>query len=64
MLFLVLGITFGDFRVVATMAGVVALIGPVVARERLGISPTITRLVLLAAIVGFFLLLPRPAAVP
>jgi hypothetical protein len=45
---LVLGIVFGDLRVVAVMAAVIAVVGLYVFRERLHVSMTVVRVVLIA----------------
>src|SRR6266540_4794947 len=54
-LFLVLGIAFGDFRVVAVMAAVVAVVGLYVFGERLHVNTTVIRVVLIALILALFL---------
>jgi hypothetical protein len=54
-LFLVLGIVFGDLRVVALMATVFAVIGLYVFRERLHVSTTVVRVVLIALIAVLFI---------
>jgi hypothetical protein len=54
-LFLVLGIAFGDLRVVAIMAAVIVVIGLYLFRDRLQISITVIRLMLVALILGLFL---------
>lgn len=53
--FLALGIVFGDFRVIALMAIVGALFGLYLFRQRLGVSTTVVRVVLIAVIVVLFL---------
>jgi hypothetical protein len=54
-LFLVLGIAFGDLRVVAIMAAVIVVVGLYLFRDRLQISITVIRLMLVALILGLFL---------
>lgn len=54
-LFLTLGIAFGDVRVIALMVVVGALLGVYIFRERLHVSTTIVRVVLVAAIALAFL---------
>lgn len=53
-LFLVLGIVFGDLRVVAIMLAVIVVVGLYVFRERLHISRTVVRVMLVALILGLF----------
>lgn len=54
MLFLVLGIAFGDLRVVALMLGVIAVVALYVFRERLGISRMGLQAILILLVAGAF----------
>jgi hypothetical protein len=54
-LFLAMGVAFGDVRVIALMAVVGALLGLYLFRERLHVSTTVVRVVLIAVIALLFL---------